>query len=279
VRVNRGQLEQVIINLALNARDAMPDGGTLTITVDEIELQAGTYDQSGVIPAGRFARVVVRDSGVGMDSATAEQAFEPFFTTKPVGKGTGLGLAAAAGIMKQNSGYIALSSEPGKGAVFTLYLPALPSEEAVERRGLQRVPDGGIAAQVRATVLVVEDEAAVRAVVAESLERGGFQVLAAFDGADALAVIDQHGPPDLVLSDLMMPGISGLELARRLKIRWPQLPIIFMSGYSVDDLRRQSAADFDGILIQKPFTPEALVGQVVGALQSRQPAGGGGMPG
>jgi CheY-like chemotaxis protein len=270
VRVDKGQLEQVIVNLALNARDAMPVGGTLTITTTLAELPKGVAaGDGGAIPPGRYALVVVRDTGIGMDSATQTRAFEPFFTTKPVGKGTGLGLAAVDGIMKQNAGYITVASEQGIGATFTLYLPVLSNVDVVERRGQPRgepplpAPD---ATQAGATVLLVEDEPSVRAIAARSLERGGFRVLQASGGAAALDMVDRHGQPDLVLTDLMMPGIGGTELARRLKERWPDLPILFMSGYSVEDLLRQGAIGDERAIIQKPFTPDSLVRGVAAAL-------------
>jgi two-component system, cell cycle sensor histidine kinase and response regulator CckA len=270
VRVDKGQLEQVIVNLAINARDAMPPGGTLTITTTETELPNEVASWEGVaIPAARYALVVVRDTGVGMDAATQSRVFEPFFTTKPVGKGTGLGLAAADGIMKQNDGYMTVASAPGLGATFTLYLPVLTDADVVERR---REPRGELpplsrdAAQIGATILLVEDEPAVRAIAARSLEHGGFRVLQASGGAAALELMEGNEPPDLVLTDMMMPGIGGAELARRLKERWPALPILFMSGYSVDDLRRQGAIGLERIIIQKPFTPEVLVRNVAAAL-------------
>jgi two-component system cell cycle sensor histidine kinase/response regulator CckA len=270
VRVDKGQLEQVIVNLALNARDAMPAGGTLTITTAEMELSNGIEARDGDdIPAGRYALVVVRDTGMGMDSATLTQVFEPFFTTKPVGKGTGLGLAAVDGIMKQNEGYITVASAPGLGATFTLYLPVLSDDDVVERRGQRRgeAPHPGPdAAQAGAVVLLVEDEPAVRAIAARSLERSGYRVLQASGGVAALELVHRHGQPDIVLTDLMMPGIGGAELARRLKERWPALPVLFMSGYSVEDLLRQGALGSDRAVIQKPFTPDSLVGTIAAAL-------------
>jgi PAS domain S-box-containing protein len=277
VRVDKGQLEQVIVNLALNARDAMPVGGTLTISIEEADLPAGVTSADGAaIPAGCYALIFVRDTGAGMDAATQARIFEPFFTTKPIGQGTGLGLAAAAGLMRQNNGYITVASEPGKGAAFTLYLPVLFGGDAdvVERRGKPRkelrgapLDDiGGDSAQTGAIVLLVEDEPAVRAIAARSLERAGFRVLQASDGASALELMDRHGQPDLVLTDLMMPGIGGTELARRLRQRWPALPILFMSGYSVEDLRLQGVTDFEGLMLQKPFTPDGLVSGVAAAL-------------
>ena len=279
VRLDKGQLEQVIVNLAINARDAMPPGGTLTITTAETNLPKGVASADGVaIPPGRYALVVVRDTGIGMDSATQTRAFEPFFTTKPVGKGTGLGLAAVDGIMKQNAGYITVASAPGRGATFTLFLPVLSDDAVVERRREPRgelPPPGGDAVQPGATILLVEDEPAVRAVAARSLEHGGFRVLQASGGAAALELMDGQEQPDLVLTDMMMPGIGGAELARRLRERWPELPILFMSGYSVEDLRRQGAIGLERVILQKPFTPEGLVRSVTAALsraETSQPA-------
>jgi len=270
IRVDKGQLEQVLVNLALNARDAMPAGGTLTITTGETELTDGMASGSGgVIPAGHYGVVVVRDTGMGMSTATQAHAFEPFFTTKAIGKGTGLGLAAAEGIMGQNNGHITVASALGFGATFTLYLPVLSAIEVVERRGELRgdpLPPGPDPTQAGATVLLVEDEPVVRAIAARSLERGGFRVLQASGGGVAMELVDRNGEPDLVLTDLMMPGMGGAELARRLGERWPALPILFMSGYSVDDLLRRGAIDSGLVIIQKPCTPDGLVRSVAAAL-------------
>ena len=269
VWADRGQLEEVVVNLALNARDAMPSGGTLTITTAEAAVKDGVSGYAGVaIPGGHYGLIVVRDTGVGMDAATQARIFEPFFTTKPEGEGTGLGLAAAYGIMEQNKGYIAVTSAPGEGTTFRLYLPLSPDAAVSER---MEEPPPLIAAGTPAgmTVLVVEDEPAVRAVVVRSLERGGFRVLQASDAAVALQVADREGRPDLVLTDLMMPGIGGAELARRLKARWPGLPVLFMSGYSAEDLRGQGLLDPDGVTIQKPFKPEILLRSVHAGLTGR----------
>jgi two-component system, cell cycle sensor histidine kinase and response regulator CckA len=270
VRVDKGQLEQVIVNLALNARDAMPVGGTLTITTAETELTNGVASGDGVaIPSGRYALVAVRDTGMGMDTATQAHVFEPFFTTKPQGKGTGLGLAAADGIMKQNHGYITVVSAPGRGTTFTLYLPVVSDAEVVERRREPRKApprSDRDPPQTKVTVLLVEDEPALRVVAARSLEREGFRVLQASSGAAALELMEGQGQPDLVLTDLMMPGMGGAALARRLRERWPSLSVLFMSGYSVEDLRRQGAIGSERGVIQKPFTPAALVRSVAAAL-------------
>ncbi len=266
VWVDPGQLQQVVINLALNARDAMPSGGTLTITTAETELQSGMDAADyGAIPAGRYATILVRDTGAGMDAATQARIFEPFFTTKPVGQGTGLGLAAAHGILKQNHGCITAASVPGQGAAFTVYLPILPAGDPVESRG-EPPRAGTTALRSGATVLVVDDEPGVRSVVARSLEGGGFRVLQAGNGADALELIDRYGPPQLVLTDLTMPGIGGVALARSLKERWPALPVVFMSGYSAEELRQQGIVGLEAGLIQKPFSPAGLVATVAGAL-------------
>ena len=266
VWVDPGQLEQVVINLALNARDAMPVGGTLTITTAEAELASGiTAADGAAIPAGRYATLLVRDTGAGMDAATQARIFEPFFTTKPTGQGTGLGLAAAHGILTQSDGYIGVASAPGQGAAFTVYLPVHLVADTAERRG-EPPRAGPDPTQAGATVLVVDDESAVRAIAARSLEHGGFRVLQASDGASALELVDRHGPPQVVLTDLMMPGVGGAELARRLKERWPALPIIFMSGYSAEELHRQGAVGLEVEVIQKPFTPGGLVQSVAAAL-------------
>jgi len=266
VWVDPGQLEQVIINLALNARDAMPAGGTLTLTTGEIELPGSLPPvECFAIPDGRYGTLLMRDTGAGMDAATRARIFEPFFTTKPLGQGTGLGLAAAHGILTQNNGCITVESDPGQGAAFTVYLPILPPADPGQRSDELPLAVAD-PTQTGATVLVVDDEPAVCAISARCLKQAGFLVLQAHDGGDALELVDRHGPPQLVLTDLTMPGIGGAELARRLKERWPALPIIFMSGYSAEQLIRDGALDLEEQLIQKPFAPGNLVASVAAAL-------------
>jgi two-component system cell cycle sensor histidine kinase/response regulator CckA len=275
VLVDSGQLEQVLVNLVLNARDATPPGGTVTITLSESTLPRAVPAAGGAtIPAGWYATLAVRDTGTGIDAATLAHIFEPFFTTKPAGDGTGLGLAAAHGIVTQNDGYITVASVPGQGAAFTIYLPALPAADPVEENG--ELPHlGAVAMHAGATVLVVDDEPAVRTIAARGLEHAGFRVLQAADGTDALELVDRHGPPQLVVTDLLMSGIGGVELARRLRDRWPMLPILFMSGYSAEELDRRGANASEIELIHKPFTADGLVRSVAVALSranARRPA-------
>jgi two-component system, cell cycle sensor histidine kinase and response regulator CckA len=266
VWVDPEQLQQVVINLALNARDAMPVGGTLTITTRECELAAGLVaSDATAIPPGRYAALVTHDTGAGMDVDTQAHLFEPFFTTKALGQGTGLGLAAVHGVVSQHNGYITVASAPGEGATFTIYLPILPVLVAVDALGKES-PAQADENHAGATVLVVDDEIAVRAVVARTLKRGGFQVLQAEDGREALELVDRHGPPGLVLTDLTMPNIGGAELARRLKERFPALPIVFMSGYSAEQLRLEGAIDPEVELLQKPFSPSTVIAVVSAAL-------------
>ncbi|HEY9505343.1 MAG TPA: response regulator [Gemmatimonadales bacterium] len=266
VRIDPRQLDQVIVNLALNARDAMPVDGTLTIRTEEVELiEKRTLTAGAVIPAGRYGLLVMRDTGVGMDSETQARIFEPFFTTKPVGEGTGLGLAATYGIIKQNDGYIAVASAPDEGAEFSVYLPLASSAVDRERRGSPRPPSKRVR-PAGATVLLVEDEPGLRLVAARILKSGGFRILEASNGDQALELVGLHGPPDLVLTDVVMPTMGGAELARRLRARWPSLPILFMSGYSTEALRHQGALDSEAVTIAKPFTPDGLIRSVAAAL-------------
>ena len=267
------QLEQVILNLVLNARDAMPEGGTFTLTTAESEVPGGAIAADGVpIPPGRYATLRAVDTGTGIDAAIQPKIFEPFFTTKSAGLGTGLGLAAAHGVLTQNHGYISVESAPGRGAQFTLYLPVLGVADQVEvraeppRTGAETTRPDATASHAGASILVVDDEPAALEVVTRILEDDGFDVHQASDGADALELVERIGPPQLVLTDLLMRRIGGAELARRLKERWPALPIIFMSGYSAEELYRQGAIGPAGELIQKPFSSEALVAIVTAAL-------------
>ncbi|MEO6057071.1 MAG: response regulator [Gemmatimonadales bacterium] len=266
VWVDVGQLEQVIVNLALNARDAMPGEGTLTLAAAEIAVRPGLVAADGAaIPVGHYALLTVQDTGIGMAGDTQASIFEPFFSTKPTGQGTGLGLSAVYGIVKQNGGHIAVSSAPGRGATFSVYLPIRESVPDAGRPA-QVAPPGPVPPHAGSTVLVVDDEPDVRVVVARSLESGGHRVFQASDGLKALELIERQGPPHLVLTDLIMPGMGGIELARRLSERWPSVPVLYMSGYSADDLRREGIDGLEGKLLQKPFTPDAVLAHVGAAL-------------
>lgn len=269
VWADASQLEQVLVNLALNARDAMEDDGTFSIGAVETEVRGGAWAYGGQsIPPGRYALLTVSDTGSGMDAETESRLFEPFYTTKTVGHGTGLGLAAVYGILRQNNGYITVESEVGTGTRFRLYLP-LAAHTAPLAGPLTPEARAVRPAQPDVTILLVEDEPAVRAIAARSLEFGGFRVIQAGDGAAALEAVAREGAPSLVLTDLMMPGMGGAELAQRLRKRWPDLPILFMSGYSTADLQTRGIAGADDVTIQKPFTLDGLIASVATALVRR----------
>ena len=266
VRVDVSHLEQMVANLALNARDAMPTGGTLTLSTNTVVLGEGSRDALGgrLIPPGRYGLLAIGDSGTGMDAATVARIFEPFFTTKPVGLGTGLGLSVLGGLLEGSGGYITVESAPGSGTTFTLYFPLLPPPDGAQN--LEHLPDHGGGALAGATVLVVDDEPGVREIAVRSLKASGCRVLEASDGAGALEVVGRHGPPDLVLTDLVMRNVDGAELARRLQARWPGLPVLFMSGHSEDHLHQVGLLDSGTSVMSKPFRPEDLVSGVYAAL-------------
>jgi signal transduction histidine kinase/CheY-like chemotaxis protein len=247
------QIEQVLLNLAINACDAMGNRGTLTITADPVEIAGVGAVQHRVRP-GSYVRIAVTDTGTGMDEATLRSVFEPFFTTKEVGRGTGLGLAVAHGIVTQHGGQIDVESELGKGSTFTVFLPrsrgSAPHRVAVVAKPL--------ASLARETLLVVEDEAAVRRAVQRNLERLGYHVITAQDGEDALRIAETLDGIDLLLSDVVMPGIDGPELACRLRSKWPDLPVMFVTGYSADRLARSDAVGPHDRVLEKPYQPEDL---------------------
>lgn len=268
IEVDMQYLEQMVSNLALNARDAMPAGGTLTVSTSEVVVGTGLRDQvtGRPIPPGRYGVVSLADTGTGMDAETAAHIFEPFYTTKPVGQGTGLGLATLAGLLEESSGYVTMESAPGAGAMFTLYFPLLTTVvPTVSPVMASDVSPGTLAG---ASVLVVDDEPAVRELARRTLEASGCRVLEAGDGSETVDLISRHGPPDLVLTDIMMRGMDGVTLAGRLRARWPELPVLFMSGRLDQQERIQSDAP-DVELIEKPFAPDRLVREVYAALAHR----------
>ena len=257
VRADRGQLEQVIINLALNARYAMPKGGRL-----RLESSATTLDEeyarrhAGItIEPGPYAVLSVTDNGVGMDPATRSRAFEPFFTTKPVGEGTGLGLSTAYGIVKQSGGYIWLYSEPGHGTTVKVYLPRVT--EPASRPSRPVVPPPGQGERI----LVVEDEEAVRILARRTLEEIGYQVLEAASGRAALQLVMDAGV-DLILCDVILPEMSGHELGRRLEGIRPEVPVLYMSGYPGLEVVERGLIAHDAPFIEKPFTADSLARSV-----------------
>jgi signal transduction histidine kinase len=256
VRADPNQIEQVIVNLAVNARDAMPppDGGTLTIETVNVELdEAFTQAHLGAVP-GPYALLAVTDTGHGMDAAVRAHLFEPFFTTKEVGKGTGLGLATVYGIVKQSDGYISVESQPGRGASFKVYLPRIAAPPAP---GLG--PQKGRPARGTETVLVVEDESAVLALSRRALEAQGYVVLAASDAPSALRIVERYGGTiHLLLTDVVMPGMSGRELADRLAAQRPGIRVLYMSGYPGDEVIQHGAFPPGSAFLQKPFSPDAL---------------------
>ncbi len=267
VRADPGQLEQVIVNLAVNARDAMlakrPPGGTLTIRTRKITAAEVRAMASDILPADDYSAILVEDSGVGIPPDVQARIFEPFFTTKDVGKGTGLGLSTVYGIVKQSGGYIFVDSETGKGTTFSIYFPVYRGG-AVEQRS--RKPVKVSAGQWgNARLLLVEDEDMVRAVAERALTRQGFTVVTATDGEDGLERLTDSGPFDLVVSDVVMPNLDGPGMAMEMRKRMPGLPILFMSGYAEETLRQSISIDQVHFL-PKPFSVAQIVDAVHGAL-------------
>jgi two-component system, cell cycle sensor histidine kinase and response regulator CckA len=276
VRADRGQMEQVLLNLTLNARDAMPLGGMLSVETaiatigDDYLLRRPAI----AIQQGRYVMLVVSDTGHGMDADIRRHAFEPFFTTKGVGKGTGLGLSTVYGIVKQSGGYVWVYSEPGMGTAFKIYLPLAPTRESVAP------PQEPPAARGSETLLVVEDEANVRDMAARVLEAQGYRVLQAGDGAEALELIGRYdGQVDLVLTDVAMPVLNGRQLAARLAELRPGLPVLFTSGYTDDDIVRRGLLESGRPFLQKPFSPDALAQRVRALLDTARSASTEPLPG
>jgi CheY-like chemotaxis protein len=256
VLADPGQIEQVIMNLAINARDAMPTGGKLSIETANVDLgdeYAAKHIQA--VP-GQYVMLAVSDTGCGMDAETRRRAFEPFFTTKEQGKGTGLGLSTCFGIVKQSGGYIWIYSEPGHGTTFKIYLPRT---EAAAEAGAVRKASGAAELGGSETILVVEDDDRVRDAVRRILSARGYKVLLARDGDEALAISQvQEEPIGLVLSDVIVPGQSGPELVTRLARSSSKTKVLFMSGYSDHAVLRHGVLRAGMNFIQKPFAPEAL---------------------
>jgi CheY-like chemotaxis protein len=267
VRADRGQIEQVILNLALNARDAMPAGGRLGIVTSDMLPAAGEQ----AIPAGRWRQLAVNDSGTGMSPEIQAHIFEPFFTTKEVGQGAGLGLATVHGIVTQTGGRIEVDSAPGKGTTFRVFLPGAADEAGREDAALTPAPSE---TRGEETVLLVEDESAVRAFIAKVLCRRGYRVIEAADGDQAIDTAHGHaGVIHLLVTDLVMPGMTGRELARFMTHERPGLRVLFISGYSEERVEQRGSESVSEAFLQKPFTPVALARQVRQVLDAPGPAG------
>jgi two-component system cell cycle sensor histidine kinase/response regulator CckA len=257
VRADRGQIEQVIMNLAVNARDAMGGGGVLTIEVAHVDLAGTPGDKAR--PAGPYVVVSVTDTGCGMEAVTVSRIFEPFFTTKDQGKGTGLGLSTVYGIVEQSHGYVEVESAPGAGTSFKVFLPRV--DEAVGVSGTEGT--GPIATRGSETMLLAEDEPALRAMAREALQNEGYTVLEASNGVEALAAAAAHrGPLHLLITDVVMPQMGGGELAQRLQAERPGIKVLFMSGYTDDAVIRQGVSEATSTFLQKPFTIAAFARKV-----------------
>ncbi|MFO1059793.1 MAG: response regulator [Dongiaceae bacterium] len=266
VKVDHGQLEQVIINLAVNARDAMPDGGRLTIRTRNLALAQTLSRGAETMPPGQYVVIDVADTGSGIPPEILDRIFDPFFSTKEVGQGTGLGLSTVYGIVKQTGGFVLVDSEPGRGSSFAIYLPRHAGAAAAEpaREGGEAVRD----LTGMGTILLVEDEDAVRLFSARALRNKGYQVLEARNGEAALEILEVDNPTvDLLVTDVVMPKMDGPTLAREIRLRRPDMKVIFISGYAEDDFRRRLGSDAGIQFLPKPFSLKQLAAKVKEALR------------
>jgi PAS domain S-box-containing protein len=268
VSADPGQIEQVVMNLVVNARDAMPEGGRLTIETADVELDDGYVAQHPGATAGRHVMIAVSDNGVGMDPETQRRLFEPFFTTKAAGQGTGLGLATVYGIVKQSQGSIWVYSEPGRGTTFKIYLPAVGGSAC------PLAPPQVLMAALQGTetVLLVEDQPEVRRLIEKTLGRQGYQVLAAGDSDHATTLARKHeGPIHLLLTDVVLPGTSGRDIAQKVLAERPDVRVLYMSGYTDDAIVQHGVLEPGLAFIQKPFTGDALLRKIRDVLSADQP--------
>jgi PAS domain S-box-containing protein len=273
IHIDPSQLEQIVMNLAVNARDAMPNGGRLQIATGVTEIDRVPPTATGAPAPGSYATIEVADNGVGMDEATRERIFEPFFTTKDSGKGTGLGLATVQGVVEQAGGFMDVQTAPGRGSTFTVYLPRYDGSSLEHAR--PRVPRGSVVRGGSETVLVVEDEAAVRGAVRQMLQRWGYTVLVAGSGAEALEVAGAfESSIDLLLTDVVMPGMNGPVVAERMRQIRPEVALLYMSGYVDDPLLRHGIVESNAPFLLKPFTLDSLARKVREVLDATERAGG-----
>ncbi len=271
VLADAGQLEQVILNLAVNARDAMPSGGTLTIETASVEIDEPYRERHPDARAGPHVMLAVSDTGIGLTPEVRRHLFEPFFTTKEPGTGTGLGLATVFGIVQQSGGFVHAYGEPGQGATFKVYLPRIDGEAEASPPGEAPPVRGGTE-----TVLVAEDDRGVRSLVVSTLAAKGYAVIEAENGSEALAAAERHsGRIDLLVADVVMPAMGGRELADRLKARRRGIGVVYMSGYTDDAVHRRGAIEPGAAFLQKPFTPTALAAKVREVLDAKGRGGAG----
>jgi CheY-like chemotaxis protein len=257
----------MLMNLVVNAQDAMPSGGLLSIEIERTGIEDVESTAGMELPPGSYVRIVVADTGEGMSEEVQAQAFEPFFTTKGPGEGTGLGLSTVYGIVHQHGGAIAMHSQPGNGSRFTTYIPLTTGTEARS----DAAPETTVTLDRHIVIMVVEDDSAVRELVAEILEDAGCSVLSAGSCRECVDLIDEDGPPpNVLLTDVVMPDGNGLDLARDIQSRHPDLDlkVLFMSGYADDVIADQGALDPDVNFIQKPFTLDALLSRIKTVLDS-----------
>ncbi len=266
VRADPTQLEQILVNLIVNARDAMPQGGRITITTANAQLSADYAEDREEVASGDYVMLAISDTGIGMDRETQARIFEPFFTTKGPDKGTGLGLSTVFGIIKQMGGHIFVYSEPAHGTTFKIYLPRAGGSSA--RR--QSAPVAPSAARSNESVLIVEDDDAVRTLARRVLDTRGYRVWTCSGAEQALDIMQQYGDDmSLVISDVVMPGLNGQELSHRIRTSWPHVAVLFMSGYTDDDVRRNGLVGSADYFIEKPFTPESFAHKVRMVLDER----------
>ena len=265
VRVAQGQLDQILVNLAVNARDAMPDGGTITIESGNAELDEAYAAQHLDVPPGRYVYLVVSDTGHGMDVETRDHAFEPFYTTKEQGKGTGLGLATTYGIMQQAGGHVWLYSEPGIGSSFKLYFPRIDGPAPVLHATRTVSTEDGTG-----TLMVVEDESSVREMTTMVLRRAGYAVHPVADGTEALQRLQElEAPVDVLVTDVVMPGMSGIDLAEQVLDRYPAAGVVLLSGYTAETLDLERIVSRGGIFLSKPVPSDELLAAVASAAERR----------
>jgi CheY-like chemotaxis protein len=257
------QIEQVVMNLVVNAKDAMPNGGWLTIQTSVQEFHSGSQLEDVPIEKGRYIKLAVTDTGLGMDDLTRLKIFEPFFTTKEVGKGSGLGLSSVYGIIKQSGGYIFVSSRPNSGSTFSIYLPELSvhlKPESVQEQPvatLQNAPAGSH------TILLVDDNAPVRSALGALLNLQGYNVFEASNGSEAMELCSDHGMKvDLLITDMVMPLIGGHELSEKLGARYPHLKTLYMSGYAEDTVLREALSDHSSAFLQKPVSMKMFLEKI-----------------